>query len=152
MCTINDVANFFILQGRICGAEMSNLRVQKLCYYAQAWHLALKDKPLFSANFEAWVHGPVNPQLYKRFSRWKWRSVGGVIEEPNLSKVKLAFLERIWTNFSPFDAYQLELMTHQEEPWIEARCGLAPDENSNKVIKLETMKRFYRTLNEQAAT
>ena len=38
---------------------MSHLKLQKILFYCQAYHLAYFDKALFNEDFEAWVHGPV---------------------------------------------------------------------------------------------
>ncbi len=40
--------------------DVSNLRVQKLLYYAQGHYLAAKGIPLFDEAIQAWSHGPVS--------------------------------------------------------------------------------------------
>lgn len=65
--TYMDVADFFLAFANECGDFMSNLRLQKLVYYAQAWHLANYDTPLFEEDFEAWIHGPALPALYHHY-------------------------------------------------------------------------------------
>jgi len=73
MALVHDVAMFFIdlaqkqnQQG--CGDLMTNLRLNKLLYYAQGWHLARFDKPLFAAPIHAWTHGPVVRDVYHRYN------------------------------------------------------------------------------------
>lgn len=39
---------------------ISNLKLQKLLYYEQGYHLAIFDTPLFDADIEAWMYGPGN--------------------------------------------------------------------------------------------
>ena len=65
--THRDVAEYFLALANETGGTITNLKLQKLVYYAQAWHLANFDKPLFDAKFEAWVHGPVIPGLYEEY-------------------------------------------------------------------------------------
>ena len=65
--TISDIADYFITKNHEYGDYITNLKLQKLVYYAQAWYLAFLDKPLFDEDFEAWVHGPVNRDLYDRY-------------------------------------------------------------------------------------
>ena len=48
-------------------ASMTHKKLQKLCYYAKAWYLALKDENLIDDDFEAWVHGAVQPNLYQEY-------------------------------------------------------------------------------------
>ena len=66
MLTAAQVADYFLsLVDEDAGDSMTNLRLQKLLFYAQAWHLALTNRPLFEEDFEAWVHGPVIPSFYR---------------------------------------------------------------------------------------
>jgi uncharacterized phage-associated protein len=58
MNTIQQIAQWFL-----CKESMTHKKLQKLCYYAQAWNLALHNSELFEDRFEAWVHGPVSPVL-----------------------------------------------------------------------------------------
>jgi uncharacterized phage-associated protein len=46
---------------------MSNLKLQKLMYYAQGFSLVLFNKPLFPERIEAWIHGPVIPAVYHKY-------------------------------------------------------------------------------------
>ena len=56
--TAEQVAEYFLLLvDDDAGDVMTNLRLQKLVYYAQAWRLAILDEALFEDDFEAWVHG-----------------------------------------------------------------------------------------------
>ncbi len=58
------VANYFIAMGMYEEESfMSNLRLNKLMYYTQAWSLVLLGRPLFEADFEAWDFGPVIPAI-----------------------------------------------------------------------------------------
>ena len=61
MATVHDVAAY-ILKKR---GSMSAMKLEKLVYYSQAWHLVWEDKPLFRERIEAWANGPVVPELYK---------------------------------------------------------------------------------------
>lgn len=44
---------------------MTHMKLQRLVYYSQAWHLVWEDKPLFAERIEAWAGGPVIPVLYE---------------------------------------------------------------------------------------
>ena len=59
MYSVFDIANWFLSR-----QEMTHKKLQKLCYYAQAWSYALYNRPIINAEFQDWVHGPVCPQLY----------------------------------------------------------------------------------------
>ena len=47
---------------------MTTWKLQKLCYYSQAWSLVWDDEPLFTEKIEAWANGPVIPDLYQNIA------------------------------------------------------------------------------------
>jgi uncharacterized phage-associated protein len=61
-----EIAKYFLVQvEEELGDSISNLKLQKLVYYAQGFNLALFDgNPLFDEEIQAWTHGPVVPALY----------------------------------------------------------------------------------------
>jgi uncharacterized phage-associated protein len=140
----NVVADFFLCFAHDHGDLMTNLKLQKLVYYAQAWFLAIYDEPLFGDRLEAWVHGPVQPELYQRFKAHKWNPIPDECKWPDFSDVVKAHLDEIMDVYGDLTAHHLERLVHQESPWIEARRGLPPDESSNNEISWENMKTFYK--------
>ncbi len=55
-----DIANYFLkLSDEDSGERLSNMKLQELLYYAQGFHIALHDIPLFEDSILAWIHGPV---------------------------------------------------------------------------------------------
>lgn len=64
-----EIADYIILYFQEHGEPLTNLKLQKLLYYAKGWYLALYDKPLFNDKIEAWVHGPVVPSIYHAFKQ-----------------------------------------------------------------------------------
>jgi uncharacterized phage-associated protein len=148
--TAKQVADYFIVFSHEVGDPLSNLKLQKLLYYAQAWFLALYDKPLFSERIEAWVHGPAVPPVYGQFKEWAWQPIMCTPATPTFPKLVDEHLTEVMEQYGRFNAYQLELLTHSEKPWRDARNGIPPDEPSNAVIPHEAMRDFYRSLlNEQ---
>lgn len=136
------VANYFIWLANETGSFISNLKLQKLVYYAQAWHLALYDTPLFEEDFEAWIHGPVIPQLYQKYKKFGWHPIDEEVTL-NLSPNIITFLEEVAQEYFACDAYELEQMTHIEAPWNQARVNLSPDDPSNQIIGKEWLKEYY---------
>lgn len=142
MLSCFNVADYFIQLANETGSFVSNLKLQKLVYYAQAWHLAINDVPLFEEDFQAWIHGPVIPTLYQKYKTFGWRPI---IEDVNpiLSEAIQDFLNEVAEEYFACDAYELEQMTHAEVPWNRARGDIPPDAHSNAVIKKEWMKEYY---------
>lgn len=146
IATPNQVADFLLVESRERGEVLTNLKLQKLAYYAQAWWLAEKDGELFAEDFQAWVHGPVLPSQYHRFKDFQWRPLSVDVERPVLPEAVVAFLREIVDVFGPESAVSLELMTHRERPWVEARGDLPAEAPSNARISKQTMQAFYREL------
>jgi len=121
---------------------ISNLKLQKLLYYAQAWYLAFYNEPLFTGKIEAWVHGPVVREVFRTYKKYEWKPITEQVSKVALAKVQ-QHLDEVIRVYGKFDAVDLERMTHQEAPWRDARGALAPDEPSNRVITHEAMKKFY---------
>jgi uncharacterized phage-associated protein len=139
----SDIANCIIAAFHKRHEEITNLKLQKLVYYAQAWHLALYGKPLFRDRIEAWIHGPVVPPVFWSFRKYGWKAISGSVHCHALSDHTQAHLKEVVRAYGKFDGPTLERMTHQEAPWRDARKGLAPDEPSNRVITNEAMKKYY---------
>lgn len=139
-------ADFLIFESRERGDIITNLKLQKLLYYSQAWHLALQDNPLFEEDFQAWIHGPVLPSQYQRFKASEWRPILEEINLPQLSPAIQKHLIEVVDVFGTETATALELMTHNELPWQEARKGIPADQPCTALISKETMKSFYKSL------
>jgi len=149
MKTANQVADYFLYFCRQHGDVLTNLKLQKLVYYAQAWHLALKDAALFPEPIEAWVHGPVIPTLYGRFKQFGWKAITDEPQSPSFTNGTAKHLEEVFSVYGHFSAWDLERMTHQEEPWRNARKGLSPDDEGHQVITHADMRGYYRKLAKQ---
>ena len=138
MITILDISDWFLNK-----EKMTHKKLQKLCYYAQAWHLALFDCPLFDSSFQAWIHGPVCPILYSKYKTNGWNTIPQP-PQPAINDIAiLTFLERIWITYGALDGHELEILTHQESPWIDTRNGIGPWDPSTEVITHEEMKNYY---------
>jgi len=143
------LSDFLLVESRERGEILTNLKLQKLIYYSQAWHLAIRDIPLFEEDFEAWVHGPVLRSQYFRFRDFTWKPITTDVTRPALSTGIVTHLNSVVDVFGSETAVALELMTHRERPWIDARSGIPMDSPSNAIISKSAMKEFYRALGNQ---
>lgn len=149
MATISDVAKYFLTKVDMdAGDVITHLKLQKLCYYAQAWYLALEGKRLFDAHFEAWAHGPVNPDLWNEYRHYGWEPIDAPegFDPEVLPEEEREFLDEIWDVYGRFSAKYLEALTHGETPWKEARGDLPDGARCNVPLSEETMKEYYRSL------
>jgi uncharacterized phage-associated protein len=142
---INKIADTIIALTRDRRSEITNLKLQKLLYYTQAWHLAFTGTPIFMESIEAWVHGPVVPSIFRRFRENRWRPIDSPAEGCDDEAVR-RHIGAVLDAYNKFDATQLERLTHSERPWKEARGSLAPDMSSRNVITHAAMRDYYRSL------
>ena len=148
----NRIADYFIAFANSTGDLVTNLKLQKLVYYAQAWHLALYGRALFAEEFQAWVHGPVLPSLYSRYREFQWNPIrrddldenAFDILKKELSPELNGFMEEIILEYFSLGAYELEQLTHLEDPWIKARKGCKPDDICRKDIAKVWMENYYK--------
>jgi uncharacterized phage-associated protein len=144
MASIIDVAKYILQQK----GDVTAMKLQKLCYYCQAWTLVWDDVPLFSEDFEAWANGPVCPQLFAlhRGEFVVTSSLLGYYVPGSLTDGQIENVDKILEDFWDYAPHQLSEMTHKELPWLEARAGLAPGERGHNIISKETMLEFYSGL------
>jgi len=147
--SVHAVADYFIRKvNREAGDDMTHFKLQKMLYYAQAWYLAMHDEALFDHPFEGWVHGPVCREVYERFRHLGWNpiSADAAVSDANAFDEDVhEFLDEVWEVYGQYSAAKLEQMTHQEEPWIEARHGCAAGIPGHTPLSENTMRSFYRT-------
>lgn len=123
MANVQDVAKYFLsLTDTEAGDLLSNLKLQKLCYYAQGFSLALNDRPLFGDSVHAWTHGPVIPSLYREY---KVHGAGAIpapedFDSNVLDDQTRELLNEVFEVYGQYSAWKLRNMTHDEAPWVEA--------------------------------
>lgn len=142
MANAHDVAAYILTKT----GPLSAMKMQKLCYYAQAWSLVWDEQPLFPERIEAWANGPVVRSLYAQHrGQWEIHSwpTGSA---DNLTPDQKASVDAVLNAYSKLTAQQLSDLTHQERPWNLARAGLAPTVRSEAEITPESMKDFYASL------
>ncbi len=151
MANAQDIARYIVRFFQEAGDPVTNLKLQKLFYYVQGWHLVLRGAPAFPDRMEAWIHGPVQPGVYGVYKGYRW---SGITDEPaatNINPDTLEVVNSVLESYGGEGGYQLELRTHLEPPWLEARGDLAPDRDSNAVISAESMSKFFSSLAKNGA-
>jgi uncharacterized phage-associated protein len=141
MVSCFDVANFFLAQAdEDAGDLISNLKLQKLVYYAQGFHLAMFDQPLFPEEIQAWVHGPVIPELYQKYKEYGPNPLPPPVslELERFSPEVIELLNDVQQVYGQFSAWKLRSMTYEEPPWSNTETGQS--------ISYEKMKEYFKTL------
>ena len=141
MLSCHDVADYFLAQqDEESGDTISNLKLQKLVYYAQGFHLAMYGEALFSEPIEAWIHGPVVPELYQRFKQFGSGAIAPPtqIDYSKYGKQTKDLLNEVYSVYGQFSGWKLRNMTHDEAPWANTP--------KNGVIPHTAMVEYFRTL------
>lgn len=147
------VAEYFIDKANKEEKPITNKKLQKLVYYAQAWSLVLKNTELFDEKIEAWVHGPAIKSIYTSYKKFGFSPIKKATDSEALKTIPAdtkTLLDSIWTVYGKFDGDYLEMLTHSESPWQDAREGLQSSENSENEITIASMKSFYSQKLQQA--
>ena len=120
MLPVFDIAKYFLVQTKDDDENyISHLKLQKLVYYAQGFHLAIYDTPLFPEPIEAWTHGPVVDGLYQEYKEYNSKPIPCPEDIDPLiydSQTK-DLLDDIYKVFGQYSGWKLREMTHREPPW-----------------------------------
>lgn len=147
--SVFNVANYFLSRVEVdAGSLMTHLKLQKLCYYAKAWHLVFTGQTMFDEHFEAWAHGPVCPDLWREYRNYSYHPIPAPedFDFSVFSEIQLDTLNEVWEAYSQFDAKYLERLTHSEAPWIEARGSCPPGSACDNIISISSMAEYYSRL------
>lgn len=140
MANVFDTAKYILEKS----GTMSTMKLQKLCYYSQAWALVWDDEPLFDQDFQAWANGPVCPELFHKtqgqYSVTADDETGG---DGDLSEDQKDTINTVLSHYGCHNAQWLSQLTHMEDPWINARKGLRPGAGCTNKITKESMALYY---------
>lgn len=128
------------------GKEITPLALQKILYYAQGFYKAFFGKFLFEDDCQAWVHGPVYVNIYEKYKEFKSANIFIDVDydiEDIIEDEKREILDAVMKYFGYYNGKALEKMSHFETPWINARKGLLPIENSNNIISKNDIKEYF---------
>ena len=141
--TAAQVAKWFLAYNRIAsdeeGAEyISNLKLQKLLYYAQGVFLAVINEPLFDDNIVAWFQGPVVESVYHKY---KANGAQGIPFDEDFDFAEFTpeeneLLTEVYDVFGQYSALKLRNITHEETPWKETK--------QNNIIPLQIIKDYFK--------
>ena len=135
-----NIAKYFI---KLASPEeedfITNLKLQKLLYYAQGFHLALYAKPLFNEQIKAWQHGPVVTEIYSNYKKYRTNILPQPddfeMEQYDLETREL--LDEIYEVYGQYTAPTLMRFTHKEPPWTGTVI--------NEEITHPLMKKYFET-------
>lgn len=141
MADVFDVAEFFIrVANQREDDQMTNLKLNKLLYYAQGVFLARTGVPLFSDSIEAWPFGPVVADVYHRYKECGRNPIqsNGDIDRSRFKEDEFETLLDVMRELGQYTGASLVSLTHRAgTPWSNAiNAGL-------QVLPREDIRRFF---------
>lgn len=115
--------------------EKSELKLQKLMYFAQREAIAITGEPLFENQFEGWQYGPVLTELRHFFKEDQSKSV------IDLDETSKYIIDNTVTRYGKYEPWYIANLSHKETSWKNSRKGLSDNEKGNNLIKLEDIKK-----------
>ncbi len=143
MYSAKDIAEWFLNTNRIQmnfedSEYITNLKLQKLLYYAQGYFLARKGTPLFNEDFLAWEHGPVIRSIYNIY---KENGAKGIEYDNdfniNFDSETEEILQYVYERYEQYTAWKLRNMTHEETHWLTTP--------RNEIICKNKIEEFFKT-------
>jgi uncharacterized phage-associated protein len=140
---VTTVADLILARAAQRGQRLTNLKLQKLLYYAQGYHLAAKGEPMFDSALRAWEHGPVVPEIWHLHrGNVGWNSIEPVPTLPTVAAAYDGTVASVLDDFLGCSAEQLRDMTHDEPPWRVTR-RINPGVQS-PIIPLDLLGGYFR--------
>lgn len=145
---IEQVANYILSNLE----EVTPLALQKLLSFANGVNYALNDERLLAEVSQAWIHGPVYPEIYNEYKKYGYKPIDSAINSSHgcmLSKVTENEIEAINLVINTFGLYSpkiLEKISHMQMPWLEKRVGYDENDACQEEINEESIKKYYSEL------
>ena len=140
-----DVAKYLIGLAQRDGKPVTNLRLQKLLYYAWGTYWNLYRKILFKDDIEAWQFGPVVRDVYIEYCDSKKQTLS--IKERDFSEIEKKlnieikkFLTSFYQGYKDLTTNSLVSSSHEEKPWKTTYKG------KKTVIPIEKLKDFFNDI------
>jgi len=140
------IAYAFVKKGIDEGRFVTQMKLQKLVYFAQGYHLAKYNEALIKENFQAWKFGPVAPEIYQTFKLYGSKFITNTNSllpaetdqsGYRLNSEALDTINYTWEVLKDFSAMALSNWTHQSDtPWSKVyEPGVRATPISNDDIK-----------------
>lgn len=119
---------------------ITNLRLQKLLYFIQAYFLTFLNRECFTEEMEAWKYGPVVPEVYEEYKCYGNSNIPytGSSGNQRICREDIIVIDELLDHFSEYTANELVEITHNQDPWL---MHYRP--NRNAVIPKKSIKEYF---------
>lgn len=141
--SIFDVANYVLSK-----ESMTHKKLQKISFYIYTWSLIHFREKVIDTSFQAWVHGPVSPELYLKYKGYGYDKINGVISSNLPSNLK-SIADKVLKFYKDYTGNEMEIKTHLEEPWKIARKGALKYQATNNPITEDLLIGYYSNISDE---
>lgn len=142
------------------------MKLQKLLYYTQGWHLAFTDTPVFNEQIECWPYGPVVSSIFHHFKAFGKSTIDRRATKSRVKRVdgklvlqstapslpddvpadSLEVLDAVWESYKAFSAVKLSNMTHViGGPWREVFDQHKGSPPTGTDIPMDLIKTYFKS-------
>ncbi len=141
MVKVEQIAQWFTLRAaedvNKGGEYLTQLKLQKLMYYAQGFYYAFNDKKLFNDKI---IHMPYGPAVESMLSKLRGHGSDQIkslnISVGDLPHDVITILSLVYDKLGQYSAYKLVELTHNEWPWQNTDQG--------KEIKANVIGEYFK--------
>lgn len=128
------------LRARLPGS--GDVKIHKLLYLCQGWHLGWTGRPLFREEIEAWANGPVVADF------WRDEKYGRPTALPrDLDPFDRGTIAWVVNRYGHLSGKDLIRLTHGQDPWRD----VAEDDAFNSRISHKALVAFFAPASELVA-
>ncbi|MDE5630532.1 MAG: DUF4065 domain-containing protein [Bacilli bacterium] len=127
--------------------DTTNMALQKILYFVNGFSNKFLGSYLFNDLAQAWIHGPVYPDIYDSLSYFKYDTINSnkllCGYDYELSDEEKKYIDSVAPLFACYSGNCLRNMSHLTDPWIDARQGLKEDEPSERVLEKKDVEKYF---------
>lgn len=158
MYRVLDICRYIIKLSNEKEYGVSNLKLQKLLYFIQAYFLmnSKEQEPCFDEPIEAWDFGPVVPVAYHEYKQYgstdipftdsyfdfneddPWNSLIREFDEDCIDKADRILIDDVVHMLADYSATDLVNITHKQAPWKDVYVRY-----QNNIITIDSMRRYF---------
>lgn len=156
MYSKDDIINWILTKATEENDEITPKKLQKILFYVYAWGLVFFNETsedirssVFDGEFQAWVHGPVDPEVYHLYKSYGYSPIKKEVTDEkttNFNDDVQNVLNQVWNIYGSYSGDELESITHQEDPWKIARGKTSPLEISQTRINDKNIFNYYEKM------
>lgn len=133
---VKDIAAYIVNYSIDNEKYISNLKLQKLLYYVQAYFAVEKNKPCFNEEFEHWRHGPVIPEIYSEYKVYFNENITDYKDHEKINPKDRMLIEKVIDSYFDYSAWEMVRKTHDELPWVNT--------DENEIIDWREICKYFK--------